>query len=98
MKETNLKGYVVSNKYNNPDTLYGKMVYRIENENKHYDYMVVAVNGNLLWKARDELLQYDIDNLVMINPLMNDEFRNPAIKIVSSKSKIAEKVSIAKTV
>lgn len=60
---TNLKGYVVSNKYNNPDVLYGKMVYRIENENKHYDYMVVAVNGNLLWKARDELLQYDIDKL-----------------------------------
>lgn len=95
---TNLKGYVVSNRYNNPDTLYGKKVYRIENENKHYDCMVVAVNGNLLWKVRDELLQYDIGKLVMINPLMDDDFRNPAIKIVSSKSKISEKASVAKTV
>lgn len=39
-----------------------------------------------------------LTSCVMINPLMNDEFRNPAIKIVSSKSKIVEKVSIAKTV
>ena len=35
---------------------------------KHYECMVVSVNGVLLWKVRDELLQYDIGKLILINP------------------------------
>ena len=50
--------------------------------------MVVSVNGVLLWKVRDELLQYDIGKLILINPLMNDDFKKSAIRIISEKSKV----------
>lgn len=34
--------------------------------------MVLAVNGDILWNVRDEIVQYDIDKLIHISPLMND--------------------------
>ena len=60
--------------------------------------MVVSVNGVLLWKVRDELLQYDIGKLILINPLMNDDFKKSAIRIISEKSKVSKKASIAENV
>lgn len=60
--------------------------------------MVVSVNGVLLWKVRDELLQYDIGKLILINPLMNDDFKKSAIRIILEKSKVSKKASIAENV
>ena len=68
---TNVLGYVASNKYDNPTSIDGKSVYRIEEENKHYDCMIAAVNGSLLWEVRDQLTSYDIDLLILISPLMD---------------------------
>ena len=67
-------------KYDNPCQLYGKNVYRIEEENRHYDCMALAVNGGILWNVRDEIVQYDIDKLILISTLMNDTFLNEAGK------------------
>ena len=66
-------------------------VYRIEEENRHYDCMVLAVNGSILRNVRDEIVQYDIDKLILISPLMNDTFLNEAGKILSGKSRISDK-------
>lgn len=62
---------MVSNKYDNPTSIDGKNVYRIEEENKHYDCMIVAVNGESLWSVRDQLTGYDIDLLILISPLID---------------------------
>lgn len=51
--------------------------------------MVLAVNGDILWNVRDEIVQYDIDKLILISPLMNDAFLNEAGKILSDKSRIS---------
>lgn len=65
-------------------THYMEKVYRIEMK-KHYECMVVSVNGVLLWKVRDELLQYDIGKLILINPLMNDDFKNLLLELFQKK-------------
>lgn len=57
--------------------------------------MVLAVNGGILWNVRDEIVQYDIDKLILISPLMNDTFLNEAGKILSDKSRISDKTCIA---
>lgn len=72
-----------------------KNVYRIEEENRHYDCRVLAVNGGILRNVRDEIVQYDIDKLILISPLMNDAFLNEAGKILSDKSRISYKTYIA---
>ncbi len=95
---TRVLGYVVSNRYDNPKQLYGKKVYRIEEENRHYDCMILAVNGGILWQVRDEIVQYDIDKLVIISPLMNDAFKNGAGRVLSDKCKISDKACIAEDV
>lgn len=53
---TRVFGYVVSNRCDNPKQLYGKKVYRIEGKNRHYDCMILAVNGEILWQVRDEIV------------------------------------------
>lgn len=45
----------------------------------------MSVNGVLLWKVRDELLQYDIGKLILINPLMNDDFKNLLLELFQKK-------------
>lgn len=95
---TRVLGYVVSNRYDNPKQLYGKKVYRIEEENRHYDCMILAVKGGILWQVRDEIVQYDIDKLVIISPLMNDAFKNGTGRVLSDKCKISDKACIAEDV
>lgn len=53
---TRVLGYVVSNRFDNPKQLYGKKVYRIEEKIRHYDCMILAVNGRILWQVRDEIV------------------------------------------
>lgn len=57
--------------------------------------MILAVNGAILWQVRDEISQYDIDNLIVISPLMDDAFENGTGIVLSDKCKISDKAYIA---
>lgn len=98
IEDIHICGYLVSNRYDNPSVIYGKRVYKIEEENPHFSCINLAVNGDLLWKVRDELLKYNIDKLILISPLMVDEFRYPASVVVSNKCNISKKTCIAEDV
>lgn len=91
---TEVVGFLVSNRYDNPKKLYGKNVYRIEEENKHFDCVILAVNGGILWHVRDEIEQYDIDRLILISPLMDDMFEKTANSVLNKNCKISDKAYI----
>ena len=61
----NVQGFMVSNRYDNCNMLFGKEVYRIEDYNKKIECLVLAVNENVLWQTRDELLRYNINKLII---------------------------------
>lgn len=60
--------YVVSEKYDNPDFVNKKMVYRIEKYRHKYKCLILSVNSNIIWEVREELLMYDIEKLIIISP------------------------------
>lgn len=84
-----VEAFLVSNRYENPDSLHGKPVFRIEDIDRKYDCVVVAVSGALVWKVEQEIEQYNIDKIVVINPLMDDAF--PACQILSKRSFVSDR-------
>ena len=88
-----INSFVVSNRYKNPEVLRNKAVTRIEEGNKSYDCMVLAVSGTFVWDAEEELESYDICKLVIINPLMDDDF--PTSCLISDLSKISERAFLS---
>lgn len=92
------KAFLVSNKYENPKELMGKTVLRIEEEKIHYECVIVAVSGANVWKVRDELLKYDIEKLLIIHPMMDDDFLSCRVIlgrcIISDRAYIADNVQI----
>lgn len=84
----NVQGFMVSNRYDNCNMLFGKEVYRIEDYNKKIECLVLAVNENVLWQTRDELLRYNINKLIIVSPFFNLE---ESIRNLSSKCKISNK-------
>ncbi len=92
-KGLNINSFVVSNRYKNPVILRNKTVARIEEDNKTYDCMVLAVSGAFVWDVEEELENYDICKLVIINPLMDDDF--PTCCLISDLSKISERAFLS---
>ena len=88
-----INSFVVSNRYKNPKVLRNKPVIRIENENKSYDCLILAVSGAFVWKVEEELENYDIKKLVIINPLMDDDF--PTSCLISDSSKISNRAFLS---
>lgn len=88
-----VNSYVVSNIYKNPEQINDKPVNRIEDENQTYDCMVLAVSSKFVWDVENELEKYDISKLIIINPLMDDDF--PANCILSKTSVVSEKAFLS---
>lgn len=88
-----INSFVVSNRYKNPEVLRNKAVTRIEEGNKSYDCMVLAVSEAFVWDVEEELKSYDICKLVIINPLMDDDF--PTSCLISDLSKISERAFLS---
>lgn len=85
--------FVVSNRYKNPDTFQGKPVLRIEDEKIEYDCMIVAVSGAFIRNVEKELQKYSIKKLIVISPLMDDEF--PTSCILSRDSNVSERAFLS---
>lgn len=85
--------FVVSNRYKNPQQIRNKPVNRIEDGNKTYDCMVLAVSGKFVRDVEKELEKYDICKLVIINPLMDDDF--PINSIISEVCNISERAFLS---
>ncbi|SEJ04314.1 transferase hexapeptide (six repeat-containing protein) [Lachnospiraceae bacterium A10] len=67
--------FLVSKKYDNPEILMNKSVEKIEdNKNKAWDCVVLAVSSKYVLDAGKELEKYNIKKLVIISPLMDDDF------------------------
>lgn len=95
-KGLEINGYLVSNRYDNPDILKGKPVRRIEEETDQYDCVILAVSGAFIKEAEKELEEYHIKKLIIIHPIMDDKF--PTNSILSEHSRIAETVYLSKKV
>lgn len=87
-RNINVDAFLVSNRFENPLTLYGKNVLRIEDEKDQYDYVVVAVSCGTLEIVKN-LKNYNIKKLIVIHPCMYDEF--PSVILISNESRISEK-------
>lgn len=85
----NVKAFLVSRKYDNPCILQNLDVLRIEDNDKEYPCVVVAMGTNIAWKMEEELKKYNIGKLIIIHPaLMNNIYEGK--KILSHKSNISE--------
>lgn len=90
----NVNSFVVSNRYENPYVLNNKSVDRIEENKKPYDCMVVAVSKAAMHSVEKELLNYDIQKIVIINPEMADDILISCC-ILSEKSEVSPKAFIS---
>lgn len=93
---TEAEGFLVSNRYGNPDMVLGKTVYRIEELDRHLECVVVAVSAELVRDVEKELQRYDIEKIVVIHPAMDDAF--PIGICCSERSRISERAFIEKEV
>ena len=96
LRGINIDSFIVSNRFKNPDVIRNKQVNRIEEENRVYDCIVLAVSGTFVWDVEEELEDYNINKLVILSPLMIDEF--PTSCLVSDLSKISERAFISSKV
>jgi acetyltransferase-like isoleucine patch superfamily enzyme len=93
------EGFLVSKRYDNPTTLLGKEVLRIEEEeDRHYDCVVVAVNREYIWDVKDVMEVYadKIERLLVVSPSIADKF--PNAWILSGNSVISENTFIPEDV
>lgn len=87
-----VSAFVVSQRYENPQTLLEKPVVRIEKAGCDYDCMVVAVGSSLVESVEKELQNYKIKKLVIVDTRIQDDF--PGMCILSCTSHISEHVCI----
>ena len=93
------RAYVVSDKHENPDYIQEKEVLRIEKDvERTYDCMIIAISGQFLWEVEEELRRYHINRIIVIHPVMADEFPTSCIlsdkSIISPKAFLGDKVQI----
>ena len=87
--EIEVKAFLVSERYENVETLQGISVLKIEQEkDEHFPTVIVAMGTNTVWGMEEELKQYHIDKLILLHPaLMNMLDKS---NIISDASVISE--------
>lgn len=67
-----ISGFLVSNRYKNPDFLWGKPVYKIENcSDKYYKCVILAVGQMLIEDCIKTLSSFNIEQLLVISYLLD---------------------------
>lgn len=92
-KGVKVNSFVVSNRYKNPEVLCNKPVLKIEEENLLYECMVLAVDGSIIWRVEEEIEKYNIHKLVIIHPLLVEDF--PSNISLSKKSSISQRAILS---
>ena len=68
-------GFLVSNRYKNPETVEGHHVWKLEEHTDHaFDIVINAVSFQYLSQVTKFLKQYDIKQIVEISSVMDDAF------------------------
>ncbi len=81
-----IKGFLVSSKYDNPKDLCNKPVYRIEDFNdENLDTVIIAVGWQFVEEVTKDLSSYHINNLHVISPLLFDSWPIDIIKTQNCK-------------
>ena len=67
----NVKGFLVSNRYDNPYNLCNKIVYRIEDfKTKFIENVIISAGWQFVREIKNDLLNYDIRNIYTISPIL----------------------------
>lgn len=91
-----VKSFLVSEKYDNPTSLFDKKVARIEeNPEQFYECIILAVSGNYIWETESFLRNYNIDKLIIINPAIDDAFPSDISFFLSEQSTISSRTFIS---
>lgn len=98
-KRGGVKGFLVSNKYENPNELHRKTVYRIEDlKTENLGTVIVAAGWQFIEEIIKDLSQYNISSLNIISPLLFDSWPMDMIKTngckISPNAAIAEDAQI----
>lgn len=94
---TDMSGYLVSAKYDNPDQIDGVDVLRIENcKDRPLKNVIIAVIGQAIWSIADDLKQYNIENLFILSPFIIDDF--PLKDILSENCSISKEAVVSPNV
>lgn len=89
-----VEGFIVSNRYDNPNEVYGHPVLRIEeNQEKNFDVVINAVTAEFAWDVTDDLQAYHVGCLVQISPILYDKF--PAKFVMNEKCVVSDRAFIA---
>ncbi|MGN0940846.1 MAG: hypothetical protein ACI4OA_03990, partial [Selenomonadaceae bacterium] len=89
-----VEGFIVSNRYDNPNDVYGHPVLRIEeNQDKNFDVVINAVTAEFAWDVTDDLQAYHVGCLVQISPILYDKF--PAKFVMNENCVVSDRAFIA---
>ena len=89
-----VEGFIVSNRYDNPNEIYGHPVLRIEeNQEEIFDVVINAVTSEFAWDVTDDLQAYHVGCLVQISPILYDKF--PAKFVMNEKCVVSDRAFIA---